>query len=297
MSYPDYPNNRLIVGGVDLTVQYGLILVDGYTLDPPEPKTYEVDIPGGDGVIDLTDSLLGDTAYKNRKGEFECYIFGLNTAEEFERRMTAIKQYLQGKAFDFQITMDPEYTYYGRFTISNVKHSMYANGLAGYFKLCVDADPYKYLQDQIYRVNAVGGRIVSFESGRKRVRPVIESDGFVRLIYNGKVFFLPQGTWTINDFLFKEGLNEVYFNTYDIKNLTWGDLKDKNVTWQDFKTKPLFEWYKTNGDGTLATKTWKDLIGKTWSDMADSKWSDLVYQSEITQNIPDVYIKYKVGDL
>lgn len=31
--------------------------------------------------------------------------------------------------------------------------------------------------------------------------------------------------------------------------------------------------------------------------MADSKWSDLVYQSEITQNIPDVYIKYKVGDL
>ena len=297
MSYPDYPNNRLIVGGVDLTARYGMILADGYTLDPPEPKTYEVDIPGGDGVIDLTDSLLGDTAYKNRKGEFEFYIFGLNTVEEFECRMTAIKQYLQGKAFDFQITMDPEYTYYGRFTISNVKHSMYANGLAGYLKLSVDADPCKYLQDQVYRINAVGGKIVSFESGRKQVRPVIESDGFVKVIYEGKIYTLPQGTWTINDLLFKEGLNEVYFNTYDIKNLTWGDLKDKNVTWQDFKTKPLFEWYKSNGDGTLAIKTWKDLIGKTWSDMADSKWSDLVYQSEITQNIPDVYIKYKVGDL
>lgn len=70
MSYPDYPENRLIVNGVDLTLKYGLILIDGYKLDPPEVKKYEVDIPGGDGVIDLTDSLLGDTAYKNREIEF-----------------------------------------------------------------------------------------------------------------------------------------------------------------------------------------------------------------------------------
>ncbi len=35
MSYPDYPENRLIVNGVDLTLKYGLILIDGYKLESP----------------------------------------------------------------------------------------------------------------------------------------------------------------------------------------------------------------------------------------------------------------------
>ena len=54
MSYPNYPENRLIVGGVDLSVRYQLILLDGYTLYTPKSKTYTVDIPDGDGSIDLT---------------------------------------------------------------------------------------------------------------------------------------------------------------------------------------------------------------------------------------------------
>lgn len=293
----DYPNNRLIVNGNDITMEYGLILADGYTLDPPEPKTYEVDIPGGDGVIDLTDSLLGDNAYKKRKMEFEFYRTGISDAEEFETIMTEIKRKLHGKAFDFQITMDPDYTYHGRFTISDIKHSMYTDGIAGCFKISIDANPYKYLQDAIYRINAVGGTIVYFESGRKRVRPAIESTGAVKVIYNNKLYILPQGTWTINDILFKEGTNEIYFNTYDIKNLTLGDLKNNGITWGTLKEKRLFEWYKSNGDGTYVNTTWQDLADKTWSDLADSKWSDLMYRAEATKNVDDIYVKYKVGDL
>ena len=50
MSYPDLPENRLIVNGVDLAVRYNMVLLDGYTLSPPEPKTTTVEIPGRDGV-------------------------------------------------------------------------------------------------------------------------------------------------------------------------------------------------------------------------------------------------------
>lgn len=294
MSYPD---NRLIVNGTDITMKYGLILADGYTLDPPEPKTYEVDIPGGDGVIDLTDSLLGDNAYKKRKGELEFYRTGIGDAKEFESIMTEIKRDIHGKAFDFQITMDPDYTYHGRFAISDVKHSMYANGIAGHFKVTIDANPYKYLEDAVYRINGIGGIIVRFESGRKRVKPIIESTGFVKVIYDNKLYTLPQGTWTINDILFKEGPNEMYINTYDVKNLTWGNLKNNGVTWGEFKGKRLFEWYKSNGDGTYVIDTWADIADKTWSDLANTKWSDLVYLAERTQNIDDIFVKYKVGDL
>lgn len=293
----DYPNNRLIVNGNDVTMKYGLILADGYTLDPPEPKTYEVDIPGGDGVIDLTDSLLGDNAYKKRKMEFEFYRTGIGDAKEFESIMTEIKRDIHGKAFDFQITMDPDYTYHGRFTISDVKHSMYSNGIAGHFKVTINAEPFKYLDDPVYRVNAVGGKIVYFESGRKRVRPTIETDGFLKVIFNNKLYTLQQGSWAINGILFKEGLNEVYFNSYDVKNLTWGELKKMGTIWDEFKKKRLFEWYKCNGDGTQVVKTWEQVSGMTWEDLADKKWSDLTYMAEVTEKIEDVYVKYKVGDL
>ena len=71
MSYPDLPNNRLIVNGVDLSIRFQMVLLDGYTLEPPEPKTYTVDIPGGNGVIDLTRLLPGmspiRTANKNSR--------------------------------------------------------------------------------------------------------------------------------------------------------------------------------------------------------------------------------------
>ena len=150
MEIQKYPNNRLIVDGVDLSSRYSLILVDGYSLEPPEPKTYTVDIPGGDGVIDLTETLLGDTAYKNRTMEFDFYRVDLEDAIDFERVMTEVKRFLHGKSFDFKITMDPDYTYHGRFTVSAPTHSGYSDGIVGKFKITIDADPFKYKDDVIY---------------------------------------------------------------------------------------------------------------------------------------------------
>lgn len=294
MSYPDFPENRIIVNGVDLTLKYGLIIADGYKLDPPEVKKYEVDIPGGDGVIDLTDSLLGDSAYKNREIEFDCYIIDIG---RFEDIMTEINRELHGKAFDFKMTMDPEYTYHGRFKISDQKQNMYMNGLVGYFKMTIDSNPYKYKNDAVYRINAVGGINVEFLSGRKRVRPTIETDGFLKVIFNNKLFNLPQGTWTVNDILFKEGINEIYFNSYDIKNLTWSDLKKMKTTWREFKKKRLYEWYKSQGNGHYVNETWDDISSITWNNLSKKKWSDLIYMSDVTENIQDTFIKYKVGDL
>ena len=128
MSYPDYPNNRLIVDGVDLTEKYQMILLDGYTLEPPEPKTYTVDIPGGDGVIDLTETLNGDTVYNNRKQKFTFYVIGTST---FERVKTEVSNFLHGKAFDYKITMDPDYIYHGRFKVSSYNHAAYSIGIVG----------------------------------------------------------------------------------------------------------------------------------------------------------------------
>ena len=110
MTYPDYPNNRLIVNDVDLSIRFRLFLLDGFTLSPPEPKTYTVDIPGGDGVIDLTESLTGDVAYNNREMEFT---FVSLDVEDYEYAKTRLSNFLHGKEYDFKMTMDPDYNRQG----------------------------------------------------------------------------------------------------------------------------------------------------------------------------------------
>ena len=274
MSYPNLPNNRLIVNGIDLTERYGLILVDGYTLEPPEPKTYTVDIPGGNGVIDLTNALSGDTVYKNRKQEFEFYVIDV---KDFERVKTDVSNLLHGRDFDYKITMDPDYTYHGRFTVSSYTHSMYNIGKIGVIKVSIDADPYKYKSQRVIRADAVGGIIFDCPSGRMRVRPSIETGGFLRVIFKGKKYELPQGTWNINDILFEYGNNEIYFCSYDIRKYSWGDLKANKVTWSEFKTKRLFEWYKTDGGGNYITRQWYNVVDRTWGDVSDTSWSELRY--------------------
>lgn len=296
MSYPSYPDNRLIVNGVDLSTEFGLILADGYTLKPPTPKTYTVEIPGGNGKLDLTDSLLGDTAYNNREQEFTFYVID---PSNFEETKTKVSNFLHGKAYDYIMTMDPDYTYHGRFTVSETSHSMYNVGIVGSIDIKVDGKPFKIKRTQVVKANAIGGILVTLESGRMRVRPIIETSGLVRVIFNNKQYMLQQGSWAINDILFRDGLNYIYFNSYDIRSLKWGDLKTNSITWGDLKTRYIFEWYKSNGDGTYVMKTWFDLYkkNKTWDDLKDQTWADQMYMSDVTETVDNVYVEYEWGDL
>lgn len=275
MGYPNYPNNRLIVNGVDLTTEFKMVLVDGYTLKPPSPKTYLVDIPGGNGKLDLTESLLGDTAFNNRTQEFIFYVINEN---DFEAVKTKVSNFLHGRAYDYKLTMDQDYTYHGRFTVSEYSHKKYAIGKVGCIKISIESEPFKHKDTQVYRANAVGGSTYLLESGRERVRPMIETDNLLKVIYDGKLVRLPQGTWTINDLLFKNGMNEVYLNSFDIRNLTWGDLVTNNTTWGEFKKKKLYEWYKSNGDGTLVNKRWVDLYEGTVN------YTNIFYQDFVDQS-------------
>ena len=49
--------------------EWGLMLIS-ITIGLPEPKTVLIDIPGGDGVLDLSESLTGRMQYGTRKLEF-----------------------------------------------------------------------------------------------------------------------------------------------------------------------------------------------------------------------------------
>lgn len=297
MSYPDYPNNRLIVNGIDLSIRFQMILLDGYTLSPPEPKTYTVDIPGGDGVIDLTSSLTGDVAYNNRSQEFT---FMVVEPDSFERVKTDVSNFLHGKSFDYEMTMDPGYTYHGRFTVSEYSHAKYAYpGLVGAFTISVDAEPYKLKGHMTYRLNATGGKMFRLESGRKPVHPVVECTQPCKVRWGDVLTQVPAGTYRLNDVLFTEGYNEIYINSWTFYNITWGELGQgaaHQMTWDEATRYRWDDLQRLEGDTMDVPQKWEDLAQYRWSDLSDKTWADVDFRNEA---VPDttVYLSYDWKDL
>lgn len=223
MSYPDLPENRLIVNGVDLAVRYNMVLLDGYTLSPPEPKTTTVEIPGRDGVLDLTESLIGDVTYNNRSMTFTFLIVDL---EQFEVIKTQVSNALHGRKFNFEMTMDPGYTYTGRFKITSYTHmATWNHGICGYIEVEIDAEPYKLKSHYVYNLNATGGAMFQLPSGRKKVHPIVEISAPARIRFKNVVYRIGAGRFQLNDVLFEEGLNDIYINSYELQNLRWDEWK------------------------------------------------------------------------
>lgn len=104
---------------------------------PPALKKKTLDIPGGDGLIDLSDSLTGYSVYNNREGSFEFIV--MNDYWEWQEAYSTIMDYLHGIKMTAFLEDDPDYYYEGRFTVSDWKSDK------NYSLIVIDYDvaPYK----------------------------------------------------------------------------------------------------------------------------------------------------------
>ena len=296
--YPNLPNNRMIVNGVDLSMTYRLIMSDGYTLSPPEPKTYEIDIPGGDGVIDLTEALSGDVVYNRRQMKFTFYILNVLDHRTFEDVKTAVSNFLHGKAYDFQLSFDPEYTYHGRFTVTGYNHQKFPSGYLGAIEISIDADPYKTKGSQTYQVNGFGGQLFRFLSGRKPVHPTVECEQPITVYFKGNQYSVPAGTYRLNDVLFENGYNDLYINSFRVYSLTWAEVGRGGTHAMSWDQASQYRWdniHLLDPDYTGAT-SWSSLSQYRWSDLADQRWSDMNLENKDGFNTI-VYVQYDWKDL
>ena len=194
-------------------------------ISSPEPKKYTVDIPGRDGYLDLTESLMGDVKYNNRIITLNFEIDG--DYFEWATISSMINDFCHGQKA--KIILDTDFNYYweGRITLSSTKEEY----SFGELELTIDADPYKYEKinslenwewdefsfvDGIireYKDLEVNGTLNLIIAGRrKKIYPYITCSSAMDVIFKDKLYNLKKGTTQVLGIALVEGENILTFS-------------------------------------------------------------------------------------
>ena len=201
-------------------------------ISPPSVKIKQVDIPGINGIIDLSTVLTGYRTYSNRTGSLEFILapgFGY-----WENVKTSVMEYLRGRRMTMKLADDPDHYYIGTFTVNGLKSDSRNNGITiGYdlypFKKDVLAsdenwlwDPFNFETGVIRNWSAItidGELVIEIEDCIEPVYPQITSDSSMTLQHTYfigdeatervKEYQISPGIF--NDLMLRPGLNSLKF--------------------------------------------------------------------------------------
>lgn len=196
------------------------LILSKVDIPPAQPKTNYVDIPAGDGSVDLTEAL-GEVRYKDREATIT---FTVLPQDDFEQKKKEVSNLLNGVRFSrIIVDKDPKYYWVGRCKINE-----YASD-KNLHKIVVGATlaPYKLKWIKtVLEVPAGENTSVVLENGRKTVVPTITGVEDFTVVFNGKTYNLNAGTHMVPDIVLKFGQNSVTVTSKDIVTFTYqeGDL-------------------------------------------------------------------------
>lgn len=201
---------------------FGLVLTSK-TIALPSAKTKTVDVPGADGVIDLTEVLSDDIKYKNRKLSFTFTV--IDPMASFAAVLSEVTNYVHGRKLRIAMDWDKNYYYEGRCTVNSFKTDKRTATIV----VDCDCDPYKMEKnststpwiwdtfsfvDGIIYINTVtvsGTTTVTLINRRKIVSPTFTCSAAMRCSFGGKTYNLSKGTQTVLDIRLQDGENIVTF--------------------------------------------------------------------------------------
>lgn len=205
-----------------------LLLNERPKISPPAPKTIYIDIPGGDGHLDLTESLSGNVNYNTRTIEF---VFITKAARKnWPLLYSEILDCVHGKEMKIILDEDPEYYYIGRVFVNEWKSSEKYSTIV----INAEVDPYKYdiyssLEDWLWdpfdfetgiireydQLKVDGELSVTVVGNRKKVIPtfiVYSDDGAMQVTFKGDTYDLSDGKTIVLNIVIEEGDNELVFS-------------------------------------------------------------------------------------
>ena len=180
------------------------LILTSKSIGTPSPKTEVIDIPGGDGVLDLTE-FFGEVKYGNRELSFE--FSTMVPQEEFMELFSNVQNALHGKKMQIVLDDDAEWAYFGRITVSEWK----AEKSIGKLTIDCDCEPYKarFGDTVVYQLVSGTEESVYLPNGRKSVVPVIDITGNVNLTFGESFWALSEGRYELPALKLTNGNNTV----------------------------------------------------------------------------------------
>lgn len=203
----------------------------------PAVKTSYVNLPGGDGSLDLTEVLAGRPTYQRRTGSWEFIV--MNDYGDWATRYSEIMAYLQGKQYRIILDDDPGFFYFGRLSVNewrsepywsriviNYNVDPYKRNVDGYGDLWL-WDPFNFETGTIvdYRKIVVSGSatIDYVNSSMTNIVPTITaSNSGMSATFDGTTYSLDRGPNVKSSIVFTPGSNSITFSgngTISIENV------------------------------------------------------------------------------
>lgn len=184
---------------------WGLILSD-YQIGEADPKTEYVDIPFGDGSLDLTEAVSGEINYKNRPIDLTFTI--TQPLEEWSELMENIRATIHGRRIMVRLPDDPGHYYMGRCTVDSLKKAI----IIGTLGVSITADPYRYknaVTVQEWTIGASGSETIILFNSRMRTLPTVTVSASTTFLIGSTSTVLATGSWEHTNLLLSQGYTTI----------------------------------------------------------------------------------------
>lgn len=181
----------------DLHVGYTTDFIMNYArVSTPMVKVKEIEVPGMDGVLDITESL-GEVKYNNRQISFKFTTLRQEKIAQMINALHGLKK---------KIILDREDTFYYRGRCSVGDPVLNKNLLT--LEVTASCEPYKY-KSRItrHREEIKGASNIVLLNERMRTIPTITVTAPMQVTFGDKMYNLGEGEYQLEDVILKQGYN------------------------------------------------------------------------------------------
>lgn len=162
----------------------------------PSAKVKVIEVPGMDGVLDITESL-GEVKYDSRQISF---LFTTTSAH----RINELINGLHGKRKKIIMDRDEAFYYMGRLEVADPV----VNGNLTSVEVAARCEPYKYKSRVTrHKEDVSGASNIVLLNERMQTIPRITLTAQMRVTFEGKTYELPAGEYAIAEIVLKQGYN------------------------------------------------------------------------------------------
>lgn len=178
------------------------LILSKVDLPPAIPKTTFVDIPGGDGSVDLTEAL-GEVRYKDREATL---LFTAFPDDDFEAKKREVAGLINGKRMRLRLDKDPGYYWDGRCVVKEYA----TNKSIRQITVGATLAPYKMAVVPTTVIIPSGQDVAAtLTNGRRTVVPTVTCTAEAQIEMDGQTHTLGSGTHRVLELALTAGDHEV----------------------------------------------------------------------------------------